>query len=82
MMTQKHIVGCKEIIEEKKEYKELPEYKELYTRNVQNQVKIARVFFRKHLRDGFQNYFFFGGGAKKRKCRPDMAKKPLNGTHF
>ena len=42
--TQKHIIECKEIIKEKKEDKELPEYEELYKRNVQNQVIIARHF--------------------------------------
>ena len=42
--TQKHIIECTEINKEKKEYEKLPDYEELYKRNVKSQVLIARHF--------------------------------------
>ena len=42
--TQKHIIECTEINKGKNEYKKLPEYEELYKRNVKNQILIVRHF--------------------------------------
>ena len=42
--TQKHIIECSEINKGKKEYEKLPDYEELYKRNVRNQVLIVRHF--------------------------------------
>ena len=42
--TQQHIIECKEINKNRKEEKILPKYKELYKRNVKNQVSIVRHF--------------------------------------
>ena len=42
--TQKHVIECTEINKGKQEYETLPDYEELFKRNVKNQVLIARHF--------------------------------------
>ena len=42
--TQMHIIECPVINKERNEYEKPPEYEELNTKNVHNQVKIVRHF--------------------------------------
>ena len=44
--TQIHLIECKEINKNEREYEKPPEYEELFKTNIQNQLKLVRKFLK------------------------------------